>query len=44
MADANKILTMFLVVIICIAAVVLLYVNLPKDETTDDNSDGNKND
>ena len=33
MVDTNKILTMFLVVIICIAAVVLLYVNLPKDET-----------
>ena len=44
MADTNKILTMFLVVIICIAAVVLLYVNLPKDETTDDNTDGNTND
>ena len=40
MADTNKILTIFLVVIICIAAVVLLYVNLPKDETTDDTTDG----
>ena len=41
---ANKILTIFLVVIICIAAVVLLYVNLPKDETTDDDADENTND
>jgi hypothetical protein len=43
MADTNKILTIFLVVIVCIAAVVLLYVNLPKDGTTDDNSDENTN-
>jgi len=44
MADTNKILTIFLAVIICIAAVVLLYVNLPKNETTEDNSDdGNTN-
>ena len=40
MADTNRILTIFLAVIICIAAVVLLYVSLPKDETTDDTSDG----
>jgi hypothetical protein len=39
MADTNKILTIFLAIIICIAAVVLLYVNLPKDETTDDTTD-----
>ena len=37
MVDTNKILTIFLAVIICIAAVVLLYVNLPKDETIEDN-------
>ena len=43
MADTNKILTIFLAVIICIAAVVLLYVNLPKDETSDDNADENDN-
>ena len=43
MVDTNKILTIFLAVIICIAAVVLLYVNLPKDETTEDNADENDN-
>ena len=44
MADTNRILTIFLAVIICIAAVVLLYVNLPKDGTSDDNADEDAND
>lgn len=43
MADTNNILTIFLAVIICIAAVVLLYVNLPKDGTSDYNADENDN-
>ncbi|PNX48295.1 MAG: hypothetical protein BV457_04030 [Thermoplasmata archaeon M9B1D] len=43
MADTNKILTIFLAVIICVAAVVLLYVNLPKDGTSEDNADENDN-
>ena len=44
MADTNKILTIFLAVIICIAAVVLLYINLPKNETKENTSDdGNTN-
>lgn len=41
MANTNKILTIFLVVILCIAAVVLLYVNLPKDDNIDDTTNGN---
>ena len=34
--DSNKFLTVVLVVIIIISAIVVLYVNLPKDGTTDD--------
>jgi hypothetical protein len=44
MVDTNKLLTLFLAVIICIAAVVLLYINLPKNETIESTSDdGNTN-
>ena len=40
----NKILTFILAVIICISAIVFLYVNLPRDETADGNIyDGNIN-
>jgi hypothetical protein len=35
--NTNKILTFILALIICISAVVLLYVNLPEDETADGN-------
>jgi len=35
--NTNKILTIVLAVIICVSAIVLLYINLPKDETTDNN-------
>jgi len=41
--NTNKILTIVLAVIICVSAIVLLYVNLPKDETTDDNINNNTN-
>ena len=40
--NTNKILTILLAVIICVSAIVLLYVNLPKDETTDDNINNNR--
>ncbi len=33
----NKILTIMLALIICVSAIVLLYVNLPKDEKTENN-------
>ena len=39
----NKVMTIALILIICIAAVVLLYVNLPSDETTDDTTDDTTN-
>ena len=43
--NTNKILTFILAVIICISAIVLLYVNLPEDETADGKiNDGNIND
>jgi hypothetical protein len=43
--NTNKILTFILALIICISAVVLLYVNLPEDETADGNIiDDNIND
>jgi hypothetical protein len=42
MADTNKIITIFLVVIVCIAAIVLLYISLPKDKTTNNTTDGTK--
>lgn len=42
--NTNKILTFILAVIICISAIVVLYVNLPRDETADGNiNDGNIN-
>jgi hypothetical protein len=43
--NTNKILTFILALIICISAVVLLYVNVPEDETADGNIiDDNIND
>ena len=36
--NTNKILTLILALIICISAIVILYVNLPKDEKTNDNN------
>ena len=39
----NKILTIVLAVIICISAIVLLYVNLPRDEKIENNTDNNSN-
>jgi len=41
--NTNKILTIVLAVIICVSAIVLLYVNLPKDEKTDNNINNNTN-
>ncbi len=38
--NTNKILTIVLAVIICVSAIVLLYVNLPKNETKDNNTNG----
>ncbi len=40
--NSNKILTFILALIICISAVVLLYVNLPEDETADGNINNNQ--
>jgi hypothetical protein len=40
--NTNKILTFILAVIICISAVVLLYVNLPENETADGNINDNQ--
>ena len=37
--STNKILMIVLVVIICVSAIVVLYVNLPKDEKTGDEND-----
>ncbi len=41
--NSNKILTLVLAVIICISAIVVLYVSLPKNETTDNNTDDTTN-
>jgi hypothetical protein len=41
--NTNKILTIVLALIICISAIVILYVNLPKDEKTGDNTNNNSN-
>ena len=38
--NTNKILTIVLAVIICVSAIVLLYVNLPKNEIKDNNTNG----
>src|SRR4030042_1375290 len=34
--NANKILTIVLAFIICVSAIIVLYVNLPKDEKTEE--------
>ncbi len=41
--NSNKMITIALAVIICIAAIALLYVNLPANDTND-NTDNNTND